>query len=420
MIWTLLNVLSRLESLVGNELHEDGRFQGRSLASSYPSPALVRYLNGETNYEECFQAVTEEERLVLRSPVKVAVVGCGRHSRSALQPNLARLPSFDLVGVCDTDQSVVSDCARRFGARAEYLDVGRMLDECRPEAVVVVGTPQMHYDIGLEVAASGANVFVEKPPAPDSVRAGQLAECALASGSAGMVGTMLRHTTAVRLVRDLIDGGDFGDRLFFSGRLFAPGPTSDDYYRLGSVPQAYLGAQAIHLLDCMRFLMGDTREVSARLGIAGDAFSFAVNFDFLNGAVGTLSLATHTRALEMEIVVGGSGGQVAIAANVNHLRVLGSPVFRNSLGGYVDVPSKGWDQGYTYAGTLRHGYLEELHSFAVSTRSMIPIGPTLSDGVVALQMCEAIWDSCNSRKPVYLANPQSLKVANETSLGREV
>ena len=159
MIWTLLNVLSRLESLVGNELHEDGRFQGRSLASSYPSPALVRYLNGETNYEECFQAVTEEERLVLRSPVKVAVVGCGRHSRSALQPNLARLPSFDLVGVCDTDQSVVSDCARRFGARAEYLNVARMLDECRPEAVVVVGTPQMHYDIGLEVAAS------QQPPA---------------------------------------------------------------------------------------------------------------------------------------------------------------------------------------------------------------------------------------------------------------
>ena len=243
-----------------------------------------------------------------------------------------------------------------------------MLDECRPEAVIVVGTPQMHYELGLEVAARGMNLFVEKPPAPSAGEARRLARRVAAAGHAGMVGTMLRHTTAIRLLKDLMRQEEFGDGLFCSGRLFAPGPVSDDYYRLGSAPQAYLGSQAIHLIDCMRFLMGEVTEVTARLGTRGDAFSFAAGLAFASGAVGVLGCTSHAAALETEIVVGGSGGQTAIVTNAKELRVIGSSPAGGVLGGYADVPSWGWNQGYTYAGTLRHGYLEELHAFAIVTR----------------------------------------------------
>ena len=170
---------------------------GRPDTSTRLSPALIRYLNGETHHDEFLCAATAEERRLVDEPVRVAVVGCGRHSRSALQPNLARLPSFDIVGVCDLDPALVAECARRFGARAAHVDFKRMLDESCPEAVIVVGTPLMHYEVGLEVAARGVNLFVEKPPAPSSEQARHLARLAAAAGHAGMVGTMLRHTTAI-------------------------------------------------------------------------------------------------------------------------------------------------------------------------------------------------------------------------------
>lgn len=374
--------------------------RGRSGASARPSPALVRYLGGESLYEDFVRSATDEERRLVNSPVRVAIVGCGRHSRSALQPNLARLPSFDIVGVCDLDAGLAADCARRFGARAPFTDFAKMLDQCRPEAVIVVGTPRMHYELGLEVAARGMNLFVEKPPAPSAEEAWRLARRVAAAGHAGMVGTMLRHTTALRLLKDLMRRGGFGDALFCSGRLFAPGPVSDDYYRLGSAPQAYLGSQAIHLIDGMRFLMGEVAEVTARLGTRGDAFSFAAGLTFTSGAVGVLGCTSHAAALETEIVVGGTGGQTAIVTNAKELRVIGSTPASGALGGYADVPSRGWNQGYTYAGTLRHGYLEELHAFAIATRFRRRIGPTLDDGAVSTGLVEALWKSCKSGRAV--------------------
>ena len=57
------------------------------------------------------------------------------------------------------------DCARRYGAGAVYTDYRRMLDEVRPEAVLVVGPPQLHLEAGLEAAARGIHMFVEKPSA---------------------------------------------------------------------------------------------------------------------------------------------------------------------------------------------------------------------------------------------------------------
>ncbi|HTK44188.1 MAG TPA: Gfo/Idh/MocA family oxidoreductase, partial [Patescibacteria group bacterium] len=72
--------------------------------------------------------------VVAKDPIRVAVIGCGSHSRGALQPGLARLPHFDYVAACDLEESVAADCARRYGAGAVFTDYRRMLDDVRPEA----------------------------------------------------------------------------------------------------------------------------------------------------------------------------------------------------------------------------------------------------------------------------------------------
>src|ERR1051325_9851471 len=125
---------------------------------------------------------------VAKAPIRIAVIGCGSHSRGALQPALARLPHFDYVAACDLEEAVAADCARRYGAGAVYTDYRRMLDEVEPEAVLVVGPPQLHLEAGLEAAARGIHLFVEKPSAPDLAGAEALADAFRRGGRSRAVG----------------------------------------------------------------------------------------------------------------------------------------------------------------------------------------------------------------------------------------
>ena len=130
------------------------------------------------------------------APIRVAVIGCGNHSRGALQPNLARLPHFDYVAACDLDAVAAADCARRFGARRRSRTTGVMLDEVRPEAVLVCGPPAAAPRGGSRGRSRGIHLFVEKPSAPDLEGAAALAGPFREAQVVGMVGLFWRHTEA--------------------------------------------------------------------------------------------------------------------------------------------------------------------------------------------------------------------------------
>ena len=333
-------------------------------------------------------------------PIRVAVIGCGAHSRNALQPNLARLTCFDYVAACDLQEDLAVDCARRFGARSHYTDHRRMLDECDPEAVLVVGPPQMHHQLGLECVRRGLHVFVEKPTATTVEDALELAEAAEAQGKPGMVGTMWRHARANVMARQLTEAEEFGRVLLFSGAYFTPGQRSD-IWGLGSAEKNYLSGQAIHIIDCMRFLMGEVEELDARSTIGTDgAFAYAVALRFHSGASGTLSLTSFTNALTIRISVHGQNGQYVEVTNNENVRAMGAVRLPGARGGYADLNVVEWDQGSAYRGHLRQGYVEELTAFASSIRDGAPTGATLRDGAEDLRVVYAIKESADQGGPI--------------------
>ena len=71
-------------------------------------------------------------------------------------------------------------------------------------------------------------------------------------------------------------------------------------------------------------------------------------------------------------------------------------------GGYVDQNLVEWRQGWSYAGHLRPGYMEELVAFARSIREGLQTTGTLDDGAAALRVCEAILESVRSGGSVAL------------------
>jgi predicted dehydrogenase len=362
---------------------------------------LRDYLAGDTIRDTDYGGLELTGRqLLAKDPIRVAVIGCGNHSRGALQPGLARLPHFDYVAACDLEEALAADCARRYGAGAVFTDYRRMLDEVRPEAVVVVGPPQLHLEAGLEAAARGIHLFVEKPSAPDLAGAEALADAFHNAGLVGIVGLFWRHSEAFQRAARLASDPAFGDTLLFDGLYLSPGPRLP-LWGATDVAYSFLTDQAIHAVDAMRFLMGDVEELVARVGEAADgALGYAVSVRFGSGAAGTLAVTSFTNTFSSRFTLHGSAGASLEITDAEALRLLARPALPGGRGGYVDQNLVEWRQGWSYAGHLRPGYMEELVAFARAIRDGFPASASLDDGAAALRVCLAILESARTGRSV--------------------
>jgi len=82
--------------------------------------------------------------------------------------------------------------------------------------VVAIATPVFtHYELAKKALLKGKHVFVEKPFTHTTEQAEELIELAEKKRLKIMVGHTFLFTGAVRKMKELIDGGDLGDLLYF-------------------------------------------------------------------------------------------------------------------------------------------------------------------------------------------------------------
>jgi predicted dehydrogenase len=86
------------------------------------------------------------------TPTTVALIGAAGHGAWHLRAIDALGARVRLVATCDVQPGF------------DYTDHRRMLDERRPEVVVVCTPPHTHLPIALDVLGAGADLLLEKPP----------------------------------------------------------------------------------------------------------------------------------------------------------------------------------------------------------------------------------------------------------------
>jgi len=130
--------------------------------------------------------------------IKLGIVGVGHlgsiHARLA-----SRIPTIDLVGVYDIDQSrcleVASSCrSRAFDALSRLLEVA--------DSICIVAPTEHHFQLGLEALQAGCHVFIEKPITSRTDQARELLDLAEESGKIIQVGHIERFNPAFRGLRD--------------------------------------------------------------------------------------------------------------------------------------------------------------------------------------------------------------------------
>jgi hypothetical protein len=115
-----------------------------------------------------------------------------------------------VVGVVDTDPDRLAEVARRRNVPRTGADLGALLDEVRPDAVVIATDEASHPGLAITALEAGCHVFVEKPLALSAADAGRIAEVAAARGRQVVAGHISRFTAQMTRMRAAVQGGAVG------------------------------------------------------------------------------------------------------------------------------------------------------------------------------------------------------------------
>lgn len=175
-----------------------------------------------------------------------------------------------------------------------FADHRQMLEQVRPEAVIVANPNALHVSTALDCIAAGVPVLLEKPV---GIHLDEVRELVAASERADvpvLVGHHRRHNPLIARTRELIEQGALG-RLTTATALWQL-QKPDSYYDIPWRREPGAGmllTNLIHELDLLRHLCGEVRQVQAFT--SNDVRGFAVEdsaaivLQFENGALGSLT-----------------------------------------------------------------------------------------------------------------------------------
>ncbi len=190
----------------------------------------------------------------------IAQFGCGYWGPNLLR-NFSALPGCAVKYVVDASAERRAFVETNFPRTRALDSIQEALKDDEVQAVVIATPAKTHFELALEVLRSGKHVFVEKPLATKASEVDELARVAKEKGLVVMTGHTFIYNSAVRYVKQLIDGGELGEvRYIYSQRLNL-GRIRDDIDALWNF--------APHDISIIQYWLGDPEPISiCRQGMA--------------------------------------------------------------------------------------------------------------------------------------------------------
>lgn len=142
--------------------------------------------------------------------LKTAVVGLGRIGWNKHIPEIIKhREKFSLAAVVDVSQERLDEAKEAYGVNG-YTDVAQMVRAEKPDLVVIASPTHLHHDHACTAMRLGADVFLDKPMAPDYETACAIARCAEETGRKLMVFQPFRAKAVVNQLMQIIDSGKIG------------------------------------------------------------------------------------------------------------------------------------------------------------------------------------------------------------------
>lgn len=198
-------------------------------------------------------------------PLRAAILGCGEFAKRHAG-NLVALPEeIELTAFCDHHENNARDLSERFtgGKGSVFTDHRKMFETGALDLVVICLPPFAHSDEVEAAAQYGIHVFIEKPIALSSERAWRMVEAAEKAGIKTQVGFMFRFGAAIERLKEWIASDEIGPVGLMSARYFC-NSLHASWWRDRSKSGGQLVEQVIHMVDLMRYIMGEAVSVYSR------------------------------------------------------------------------------------------------------------------------------------------------------------
>ena len=208
------------------------------------------------------------------SPLRVAIVGCGRIADLHVLGYRDR-PDATLAAVCDTRREVAAARASAWGVGKVYTDYGALLADPEIDLVELLTPHHLHAEMTVAACRAGKHVSVQKPMAMTTAEADGMIDAARRAGvTLRVYENFVFYPPHVRM-REMIHAGEIGEpqmiRMHVSTGKSATAwrvPLSAWLWRFqqrksGGGPLVF--DHGYHLFSLAYYLMGDVKRIYAWL-----------------------------------------------------------------------------------------------------------------------------------------------------------
>ena len=353
--------------------------------------------------------------------IRVGIIGAS-FAREAYLPALRTIDDTELVAIASARLSSAQSAADQFGIPHVYDDWGRMIGEHAFDLVCIATPTVFHAPMTLAALNAGAHVLCEKPMAMNRDESAEMLERAEVQNRLHIIGHELRFNPNRRKIKSLIDGGAIGDLRYLNIHNVSSTWGNRAWRRAGDwllreeMGGGRLGASGSHIIDLLRFWLGDIGAVSGKvttmaperfdkdsgarwIATADDHFSFMA--EMRNGALCSVTVSFAGRyGSGNQTEIFGSEGAIMLADSDEKLLVArtGEDFQDMSLRDLnADRPGIGtgiWNVSFV-------ALMEELTA-AIREKRQLAWGATFEDGYQCQIALDALRQSSQERRWVAL------------------
>ena len=202
--------------------------------------------------------------------LKGVAVGLGDFSLFHLEA-WGRLDEVDLTAICDTDKKKAKQVATKFSVPNFYTNVAEMLQREQPDFIDIITPPETHLELCQIAAEHKISIICQKPLAPTSEIAEQIANLVTTHDIRIMVHENFRFQPWHREIKKLLERNTIGTQLHaIQWRMRMGDGWQDDAYMnrqpyFRKMKELLLYETGIHLIDVLRYFGGEINQVYAKL-----------------------------------------------------------------------------------------------------------------------------------------------------------
>lgn len=328
--------------------------------------------------------------------LNIVLIGMGRIGQMHLK-NISTLPEmYNVVGIADPYSDKLADLAKEYGVPHYNKDYKKLLDEQKPDCVLIASATNTHHEIIHEVASRHIDMICEKPIDTDIDRIKELLKYVDECGVKLQIGFNRRFDHNFAKIRSYVKQGAIGTPQIVKISSRDPQPPTMDYVKVSG---GLFFDMMIHDLDLIRYLSdSEVTEVTAKgavlvdpnIGKLGDIDTAIVTLRFKNGALGEIDNSRQAvYGYDQRAEVFGPKG-MAKADNDRDSTV------ELDLKDDTSLDKMPW----FFTDRYKQAYISELEAFYESVANDKPLVVDGLDGLRAVQLAQACNESLKSGKTV--------------------